>query len=300
LPVPKFFRVPVSANPLDAAGHAPYPCVLKPLGLSASRGVIRVNNDAEFAEAFSRIRTLLGSADIAMMREEQNQYIQMESFIEGREFALEGLVTAGELQMIAIFDKPDPLDGPFFEETIYVTPSRESPEAQQVLIAAASRAVRALGLTRGPIHAELRMKAGQAWVLEVAARPIGGLCARMLQFHGGVPLEEVILRHAVGEDISHVRLCDSASGVMMIPIPNGGGVYRGVEGVEQALVIADVEDVIITAKEGQKILPLPEGASYLGFIFARAGLPARVEQVLREAHACLRFDIATALPVMRR
>jgi biotin carboxylase len=254
----------------------------------------------EFAEAFSRIRTLLGSADIAMMREEQNQYIQMESFIEGREFALEGLVTAGELQMIAIFDKPDPLDGPFFEETIYVTPSRESPEAQQVLIAAASRAVRALGLRRGPIHAELRMKAGQAWVLEVAARPIGGLCARMLQFHGGVPLEEMILRHAVGEDISHVRLSDSASGVMMIPIPNGGGAYRGVEGVEQALVIADVEDVIITAKEGQKILPLPEGASYLGFIFARAGSPARVEQVLREAHACLRFDIATALPVMRR
>jgi biotin carboxylase len=300
LPVPKFFRVPASANPLDAAGRAPYPCVLKPLGLSASRGVIRANNIAEFEEAFLRIRALLGSPDIAVLREEQNRYIQVESFIEGREFALEGLVTAGELQVIAIFDKPDPLDGPFFEETIYVTPSRESPEAQQVLIAAASRAVRALGLTHGPIHAELRMKAGEAWVLEVAARPIGGLCARMLQFDGGVSLEEVILRHAVGQDISHVRLSDSASGVMMIPIPNGGGVYRGVEGLEKALAIADVEDVIITAKEGQKILPLPEGASYLGFIFARAGLPARVEQVLREAHACLRFDIATVLPVMRR
>jgi len=300
LPVPKFFRVPVNANPRDVAGRAPFPCVLKPLGLSASRGVIRANDVTEFEAAFARIRALLGSVDIAVMREEQNRYIQVESFIDGREFALEGLVTAGELQVLAIFDKPDPLDGPFFEETIYVTPSRESPETQAGLIAAASSAVRALGLTHGPIHAELRMQGGEAWVLEVAARPIGGLCARTLRFDDGVPLEEVILRHAVGEDVSRVRLSDPASGVMMIPIPRGGGIYQGVEGVERAAGIPDVEDVVITAKEGQKILPLPEGASYLGFIFARAGSPARVEQALREAHACLNFDIATVLPVIRR
>jgi biotin carboxylase len=300
LPVPKFFRVPVSANPLDVGRSAPFPCVLKPLGLSASRGVIRANDVTEFEAAFQRIRALLGSADIAMMREEQNRYIQVESFIDGREFALEGLVTAGELQMLAIFDKPDPLDGPFFEETIYVTPSRESPETQRALIAATRSAVRALGLTHGPIHAEVRMQGGEAWVLEVAARPIGGLCARTLRFDDGVSLEEVILRHAVGEDVSRVRLSDPASGVMMVPIPRGGGVYQGVEGLEQASAIPDVEDVIVTAKEGQKILPLPEGASYLGFIFARAGSPARVEQALREAHACFKFDIATALPVMRR
>lgn len=301
LPVPKFFRVPVSANPLDAAGRAPFPCVLKPLGLSGSRGVIRANDVAEFEAAFARIRALLGSVDIAVMREEQNRYIQVESFIDGREFALEGLVTAGELQVLAIFDKPDPLDGPFFEETIYVTPSRESPEAQQQLIGAARSAVRALGLTHGPIHAELRMQQdGEAWVLEVAARPVGGLCARTLRFDGGVSLEELILRHSLGEDVSRARLSDSASGVMMIPIPNGGGVYQGVEGVEQALAIPDVEDVIITAKEGQQILPLPEGSSYLGFIFARAGSPERVEHALRKAHACLKFDIATVLPVMRR
>jgi len=300
LPVPKFFRVLASANPLDAAGRMPFPCVLKPLGLSASRGVIRANNAVEFEEAFVRIRALLAGVDIAMLREEQNRYIQVESFIEGREFALEGLVTAGELQVIAIFDKPDPLDGPFFEETIYVTPSRASPETQRALIGAARSAVGALGLTHGPIHAELRMQGRGAWVLEVAARPIGGLCARTLQFDGSVSLEELILRHALGEDVSRVRLSDRASGVMMIPIPSGGGVYQGVEGVEQASAIPDVEDVIITAKEGQKILPLPEGASYLGFIFARAGTPVRVEQALREAHACLRFDMATVLPVMRR
>jgi hypothetical protein len=144
------------------------------------------------------------------------------------------------------------------------------------------------------------MQGGEAWVLEVAARPIGGLCARTLRFDDGVPLEEVILRHAVGVDVSRVRLSDPASGVMMIPIPKGGGIYQGVEGMERAAGVSDVEDVIITAKEGQKILPLPEGASYLGFIFARAGSPARVEQALREAHACLKFDIATVLPVMRR
>jgi len=300
LPVPKFFRVPVNANPLDVAGRAPFPCVLKPLALSASRGVIRANNITEFEAAFLRIRALLGSVDIAALREEQNRYIQVESFIDGREFALEGLVTAGELQVLAIFDKPDPLDGPFFEETIYVTPSRESPATQQTLIAAAGSAVRALGLTHGPIHAELRMQGGEAWVLEVAARPIGGLCARTLRFDDGVPLEEVILRHAVGEDVSLVRLSDPANGVMMIPIPKGGGIYQGVEGVERAAGISDVEDVVITAKKGQKILPLPEGPSYLGFIFARAGSPARVEQALRDAHACLKFDIATMLPVMRR
>jgi biotin carboxylase len=300
LPVPKFFRVPVSANPLDAAGRAPFPCVLKPLGLSASRGVIRANNVMEFEAAFLRIRALLGSVDIAAMREEQNRYIQVESFIDGREFALEGLVTAGGLQVLAIFDKPDPLDGPFFEETIYITPSRESPETQQALIAATRSAVRALGLTHGPIHAELRMQGGEAWVLEVAARPIGGLCARTLRFDDGAPLEELILRHAVGEDVSRARLSDPASGVMMIPIPKGGGIYQGVEGVERGAAISDVEDVIITAKEGQKILPLPEGASYLGFIFARAGSPARVELALREAHACLKFEIGTVLPVMRR
>ncbi len=299
LPVPKFFRVPVKASPMDTARRAPFPCVLKPLGLSASRGVIRANNAAEFEEAFVRIRALLGSADVAMMREEQNRYIQVESFIDGREFALEGLVTAGELQVVAIFDKPEPLDGPFFEETIYVTPSRESPATRQALAGAAGRAVRALGLTHGPIHAEVRLHGGEAWVLEVAARPIGGLCARTLQFDGGVSLEELILRHALGEDVSRVRLSDSASGVMMIPIPKGG-VYQRAAGLEQAIAIADVEDVMITAKEGQKILPLPEGASYLGFIFARAASPERVEHALREAHACLRFDIATVLPVVRR
>jgi hypothetical protein len=137
------------------------------------------------------------------------------------------------------------------------------------------------------------------WVLEVAARPIGGLCARTLRFDHDMPLEELILRHAVGEDVTRARLREGASGVMMIPIPKAG-IYQGVEGVENAAQVLDVEQVAITAKEGQKILPLPEGSSYLGFIFARADSPERAEHALRKAHACLRFEIATALPVTGR
>jgi biotin carboxylase len=297
LPVPEFFRVSLAEYSGAIARSAMFPCVLKPLGLSASRGVIRANDPAEFAAAFERIKVILEGTDVLILREEQNRFIQVESYIEGREFALEGLLTDGKLQVLAIFDKPDPLDGPFFEETIYVTPSRAAAEVQRALIQTAHAAAGALGLTNGPLHAELRYNPRGAWVLEVAARSIGGLCARALRFEGGRTMEELLLCHAVGEDVSHARLAGGASGVMMIPIPKGG-IYQGTAGIEQASAVADIDEVIITAKEGQKILPLPEGASYLGFIFARAGTPERVEQALREAHHCLEFDIATVLPVM--
>ena len=297
LPVPEFFRRPISSDPIEVARRAGFPCVLKPLGLSGSRGVIRANNVDEFVGAFERIRALLEGTDVAILREEQNQYLQVERFVEGREFALEGMVTHGEVRILAIFDKPDPLDGPFFEETIYVTPSRESETTQKALVHATRSAVRALGLTHGPFHAEARANGEGVWVLEVAARPIGGLCGRTLRFDGGVPLEELILRHAVRDDISRVRLVDGASGVMMIPIRKAG-IYIGTEGIERAEKVPNVEQVAITAKEGQRILPLPEGSSYLGFIFARAESPEQVERALRQAYACLQFELATALPVV--
>ncbi|HTQ53741.1 MAG TPA: ATP-grasp domain-containing protein [Bryobacteraceae bacterium] len=280
LPVPRFFRAPLAEPPESAAERAPYPCVLKPLGLSASRGVIRANDPREFATAFHRIRRLVG----------QDRYLQVEAYIPGREFAVEGIVTHGAPCILAIFDKPDPLEGPFFEETIYVTPSRESPAVQQVMRKTVERAVQALGLYHGPFHAELRYNDQGAWMLEVAARPIGGLCARTLR-----PLEELIVRHAVGEDISGLELDQTASGVMMIPIPRAG-VFQGVAGTEDARAVEGIEDVIISAKEGQMLVPLPEGATYLGFIFARAGDPAAVERSLRRAHAALRFRIGMALP----
>jgi len=264
-----------------------YPCVLKPTTLSASRGVIRANNRREYEAALARIRKMVG-----------NVAVLIESFIPGGEFALEGLLTRGRLQMLALFDKPDPLDGPFFEETIYLTPSRESSETQQAMLDTTQQAAAALGLTDGPIHAEMRLNEQGVWMLEIAARPIGGLCSRVLRFDAGASLEEILLRHAAGEDVSTVRLEVGAHGVMMIPIP-AAGVYTGVDGVEPARAVAGIEDVVITAKPGQMLLPLPEGASYLGFLFARAGTPAEVDQSLRAAHANLQFHFSAALPVVR-
>jgi biotin carboxylase len=272
------------------APPAGYPCVLKPLGLSGSRGVIRANNEEEFATAFARIQKLV--------EHEEDSSIQVEEFIPGREFALEGLVTKGRLQVLALFDKPDPLDGPFFEETIYLTPSREPRDAQQTIFDTAQRAVNALGFTHGPVHAEMRVNPEGVWMLEAAARPIGGLCSRVLRFDGDATLEEVLLRHALGEDVSRFRLIPGGHGVMMIPIPRAG-VYLGVDGAESARLIPGIEGVMITAKEGQSLEPLPEGASYLGFIFARGASPDEVDQALRASHSRLEFRIALALPVVR-
>jgi len=299
LPVPQFSRIALQEPPHAAAHRACYPCVLKPLGLSASRGVIRANNPDEFVAAFHRIKALLEqSPDIRAAREEHDQFLQVESYIPGREFAVEGIVTRGAPRILAVFDKPDPLEGPFFEETIYVTPSREPEAAQQAIRDTVERAVRALGLHHGPFHAELRANRNGVWMLEVAARPIGGLCSKALRFGGGVPLEELILRHATGEDVSTLRLADASSGVMMIPIPRGG-VYQDVTGIGESRSVAGIEDVIVTAKVGQALVPLPEGATYLGFIFARGNEPAAVEQALRSAHAKLNFRITTALPTLK-
>ncbi len=297
LNVPAYFRVPLAADPLPAARRAPFPCVLKPLGLSGSRGVIRADSEPEFVAAFERIESLLTSLEIRMQRNEQDRFIQVEEFIPGREFALEGIVTGGALWTLALFDKPDPLDGPFFEETIYVTPSRETAAARQEIVATVQRAVAALGLTHGPVHAELRLNARGAWMLEAAPRPIGGLCARALRFSDGVSLEDLIVRHALGEDVSGLALEDPASGVMMIPIPRAG-VYEDVAGLDRACAVEGIEDVVIAAVPGQQVEPLPEGASYLGFIFARGPAPADVEAALRSAHVQLEFKIATALPVV--
>ena len=290
--VPQFHRVALKDGPERAAESAPYPCVLKPLGLSASRGVIRANDPREFASAFRRIETLLRDPDILRLHEDQDGFLQVESFIEGREFALEGILTGGKLRVLAIFDKPDPLDGPYFEETIYITPSREPAEAQRGIVRTTESAVKALGLTHGPVHAEMRVNRRGVWMLEVAARPIGGLCARVLP-----GLEELILRHAAGQDISDIAMPSNAAGVMMIPIRREG-IYVATEGLEQAKSAAAIEDIIITAKEGQRMIPLPEGASYLGFIFARANSPEDVERALRVAHQHLHFEIAAALPVV--
>ncbi len=264
-----------------------YPCVLKPIGLSASRGVIRANDPAEYRAARERIEKISDGP------------IQVEDYIPGREFAIEGLVASGQLQTIAIFDKPDPLEGPFFEETIYVTPSRESPEVQRAIRETAQRAISALGFTDGPVHGEMRVNDRGVWMLEAAARPIGGLCSRVLRFDDGAGLEEILLKHALGELTSPLHLTRGAHGVMMIPIPRPG-VFLEAKGVEEAQSVGGIESISITAKPGQQMLPLPEGASYLGFIFARADHPAAAIEALKCAHSALRFSFASTLPIVGR
>ncbi len=241
-----------------------------------------------------RVGRLLRTTDVAIERENAHEYVLIETFIPGKEYAVEGVLTDGAFQVFTIFDKPDSLDGPFFEETIYVTPSRASAETQKAIVGVIASAIRILGLRHGPVHAECRVNDQGIYVLEVAPRPIGGLCSKAIRFSTGdggfATLEEVLLRHALGEPVGTYRRINRASGVMMIPIPRRG-VYRGVSGVENARRIAGIDDVIITAKPDSTLVPLPEGRSYLGFIFATGDSPASVEEALRRAHERLDFSI---------
>jgi biotin carboxylase len=279
-----------------------YPAVIKPLALSGSRGVIRVDDGDALVAAFQRIRRLLRAPDIVIQRDGLHDFVLVESFVPGREYAVEGVLSGGVFEVFAIFDKPDPLDGPFFEETIYVTPSRAASGVRQAMIDAVAAAARALGLTHGPVHAECRVNDRGVYVLEVAARPIGGLCSRAVRLEGpgriSITLEEVLLRHAIGEGVGQFRQAARASGVMMVPVPRRG-VYRGVTGVDRARDVPGVEDVRVTAKPDAVLEPLPEGRSYLGFIFASADTPARVEGALREAHAHLDFVIERELTMVQ-
>ena len=302
LRTPDFQAVSLHDDPAVLAGEAAYPAVLKPLALSGSRGVMRVDDGAEFVTGFERLRALMMSPDIRIERDAAHDAVLIESFIAGEEFAIEGVLTRGDFQPLAIFDKPDPLDGPFFEESIYLTPSRQPAEIQDAIVSAVASAAQALELHHGPVHAECRVNNSGIYVLEVAGRPIGGLCARALRFEheaapSAVPFEEVLLRHALGEDVRCYRRELAASGVMMIPIPQRG-VLRGVDGVDAARCVANVDDVRITAKVDTTLVPLPEGHSYLGFIFAHGGDVTAVERALREAHAKLRFAIEREVPVL--
>ena len=291
VPSPAFTTVPVADDPRAAARRQAYPCVLKPLVLSASRGVIRADDETGFVTAFERIRGILRAPDVAELGEGTDT-ILVEGFVPGAEVALEGLLEAGALRTLALFDKPDPLDGPFFEETIYVTPSR-LPEATQAAVAdVTARAARALGLSDGAVHCELRLRPTAAGlepvVLEIAARSIGGLCGRTLRFGTGMSLEELILRRALGQAVPSFERERAAAAVMMIPIPRGG-VLEEVRGLDEARAVPHIEDVTISIPKGQEVVPLPEGSRYLGFIFSRAAAPAEAEAALREAHRHLQF-----------
>lgn len=315
LPTPWFRTLNLEPLPEPALLGISYPCVLKPLSLSASRGVIRANNREEFVAAAQRICKLLESPEVRSMRESNLDRVLAEGYIPGREVAVEGLIADGVVRVLAIFDKPDPLEGPYFEETIYVTPSRLTELQQRAVRKRVEETARAVGLTHGPVHAEFRVGDARAgdnggvWPLEIAARPIGGLCARALRFftQGGlarktldasshIGLEELLLRHSLHEPVNDWVREQKGSGVMMIPVPSDG-VLEKVEGQEAARATPGISELVITARLHDYVEAWPEGSSYLGFLFAKAETPEEAEQALRAAHAELRFTLAARLRV---
>jgi len=286
-PTPEFRVVDVTRNLLRQLEQVRFPCVVKPVALSGSRGVIRCDGPAQLEGTVRRVARIAAHSAAPAERTK----VLIEQFLPGREVAVEAMLVGGKLNVLAVFDKPEPLDGPYFEETYYVTPSRLEPDMLNAVAHRAQEAVRAYGLVEGPVHAELRVVDGDATVIEVAARTIGGDCARMLRFGSGRTLEQLVLLHAIGGLDAPLRAVEEAVGVLMLPTPSAGTLRR-VEGVLDARQVPGVEEVVIAVREGYELVPLPEGSSYLGFVFARGPTPAAVERALRDAHAKLRIVTA--------
>lgn len=280
---PNFQVCSIRNDPKTLADEIRYPCVLKPTFLSASQGVIRVDSLNEFIDAFKQIKEIITDPSNKRKSLEKKNQILMEDYIPGFEVAVEGILINGEFKLLAIFDKPDPLEGPYFIETIYITPSRYPQKVQSEILKTMDDAIKAVGLTNGPIHAEMRINKNGIWILEIAARSIGGICSRALKLNNGISLEELILRHAIGEDIKYIDREKNAAGVMMMPVLKVG-ILKEVKNIELAKKVAGIENIVITIASEQKLQPLPTGAKYLGFIFARGKTPEMVEAAIREAY----------------
>jgi hypothetical protein len=297
---PWFRSIPVDAGNDVLLQRVAFPCVVKPLGLAASRGVIRADSPPELVAAAERVRRLLASDEIVALRDPANDSFAVEEYIPGSEVAFEGVLTDGELQVLAIFEKPDALEGPYFEESIYLTPARLPEERRVEVVGQVEGAIRALGLRHGPVHAECRLSPRGVVVLEVAARPIGGLCSRVLRFHEPTgerhSLEDVLLRQALGHPTAGFRPSPRSAAVMMIPVPCAG-IHQEVDGLDAARSVPLVEDVVVTVKPGQRLVPWPEGAGYPGFIFARGTDPDEVIDAVRTAHGLLSFRVAREIAV---
>lgn len=286
--IPQFNLLSTAKALSEQAIKVNFPAVIKPVALSASRGVIRVNDELELSQAIERIKNML--IEERQIDESVRETLILEEFIPGKEIAVEAMLHNGTLDVLAIFDKPDPLEGPFFEETYYITPTSFPEEVQQEIKQVVLKSCNAYGLSEGPIHAECRINENGVWLLEVAARTIGGMCGRLLSLGTGHSLEELVLLHAMGHRIE-IKTIESAAGVLMIPIPNAG-ILKRVEGLLEAQRVPFISELSIEVRDGYELVPLPEGNSYLGFIFAEAPTVKEAEQALRDAHDCLNIIIA--------
>jgi ATP-grasp domain-containing protein/L-aminoacid ligase-like protein len=280
------FRLARPGEVAGAAAEIGFPCVVKPRGLSASRGVIRVDDVSQAERAETRTRAIVAGAD-----QDPDATLLVEEFVPGPEVAVEGMLINGELTVLALLDKPDPLDGPFFEETMFVTPSRHDLALQGEISSVTAAAARALGLVTGPVHAEVRCGPEGVVLIEIAARSIGGLCGRALSFGLlGESLESVIIRSALGLPGSGLDTAVAATGALMLPI-HAAGTLVSIGGTDDALAIEGVTEFDQTIANGKVVVPLPEGDRYLGFLFAKAMTPQGVEDALRNAHAALTITI---------
>lgn len=259
------------------------PCVIKPVSRSGSQGVIRIDDPADAAATIERVRRIL-----ALTGGNPNEALLLEEYIDGQEVAVEGVIEKDGFRLLAIFDKPDPLEGPYFEETLYVTPSRHHPEVLAELEQTTAVICETLELVSGPVHAEFRIVSGKVVILEVAARSIGGQCGQALSF-SGMSLEELLISNSLGRPLA-LAPPETASGILMLPIP-AAGLLLAVRGTDDAAAVSGVSGVEISLPIGSRVVPLPEGNRYLGFVFANGHSPQAVEASLRAAGNVIEFDI---------
>lgn len=295
VPIPSYALHHFSEPAKEVGQSIEYPAVIKPRMLTGSRGVMRVDTLQEFLVAVARLHDIVAQAE---PHAEVHSYL-VEEYVPGIEIALDGVVDGSEVTILAVYDKPIPMEGPFFEETIYVTPSELVPDLLDAVSAICASAASAIGLSLGPIHAEFRINGSDIRVIEIAGRSIGGNCSQVLQFDSGDSLEELVLKNALGMPMDEELQSSTSRGVMMIPAP-GLGILRSVSGVERALAEKGVESVEISAKIGYPVVPLPEGESYVGFIFAEGPDALSTQRSLERAHECLRFDLAPYIPLRVR
>ena len=265
----------------DTEGWSDFPAVVKPVDGSASRGVLRADSLTDLNEAIERVQKLVGC----------KAPLLVEQFVPGIEVVVEGLLRSGHLEVIAVFDKPDTPTGPTFPETLLVAPARLDAKTTQHVVRVAERATEAIGLTEGPVHVECKVDGSRVWFIELAARTIGGLCSRSLN-HGGVSLEELVIRHAAGMPLPNRDLI-GATGVLMLPVLTAGRV-AAVHGMEAARAVEGVTEVVISVGVGEEVLPLPEGDRYAGFVFAGGATADNVEAALRQAWAKLEIEITAS------
>jgi len=285
VPQPSFRLVPAGDGVRQAAEAIGFPCVVKAVSLSASQGVLRADDPTAAVEAARRIRQILDDAE-----RPADEPLLIEEYLPGPELSIDGVLTAGDLTVTAVFDKPGMPDGPTFEETLLVSPSRLAAGTLAAAVRTAADAARSLGLSTGPVHAELRICDRGPAMLELAPRSIGGLCSRALRFAGGASLEEIVLANALGRPIPGGGGPAAPCGIYMLPVPRPG-ILRAVEGKADALAVSGVTGLTITIPPGQRVRPLPDGDRYLGFVYAEADTPADVEEALTAAVARLRVVI---------